>query len=70
MDLLNIDNAKSYSTEKRLQQALKKTGLNDTRCIVVLNREGRYTAIFTAAQCEISNIPMGHPAHCGYPVVN
>lgn len=43
----NIDTAKSYATEENLMKALKKLGFDAYRPMVVRNREGRYTAIFS-----------------------
>ena len=49
---INIDNSRSYKTEANLVKALEALGLDDTwRKIVVRNREGRFTAIFTLGQC-------------------
>ena len=47
---LNIDNAKSYATEKNLLEGLKKLGFENERFVVVLNRQHRFTAIFPAPQ--------------------
>ncbi|AKE44869.1 hypothetical protein AU106_gp238 [Sinorhizobium phage phiM9] len=46
----NIDNAKSYKTEANLMKALEKIGINDQEDVfmVVCNREGRFTALFSA----------------------
>jgi hypothetical protein len=46
----NIDSAKSYATEKNLMSALEKLGITDEldKFMVVCNRKGRYTAIFSA----------------------
>jgi len=43
---MNIDDAKSYATEENLMKALKKLKLNDRLPLVVLNRKGRFTAVF------------------------
>jgi len=43
----NIDTAKSYATEENLMKALSKFGLADHKPLVVRNREGRFTAIFS-----------------------
>ena len=45
----NIDTAKSYATEANLMAALEKIGLADRNPMVVRNREGRWTAIFSAS---------------------
>jgi hypothetical protein len=43
---LNIDTSKSYATEENLTKALKRSGLDGLRPLIVLNRAGRYTAVF------------------------
>ncbi|QIG69733.1 hypothetical protein PP935_gp163 [Rhizobium phage RHph_N34] len=50
---MNIDNCKSYASEENLIKAINKLGLCKEldRFIVVCNRKGRYTAIFSY-QCE------------------
>jgi len=45
--MMNIDTAKSYATEENLMKALAKLGLAELRPMVVRNREGRWTAIFS-----------------------
>jgi len=63
----NIDNARNYATERTLVKALEKRGLNDFDPIVVRNRAGRWTAIFSIAR-------VGHDAmiipHHGFILVN
>ena len=54
---MSIDNSRSYKTEDNLVKALAKLGWNNTydhRCLIVCNREGRFTAIF-----PLSNIKDG-----------
>ena len=63
----NIDNSKSYKTEKNLERALDRDGLHDFRRLVVCNRAGRFTAIFPLAWNEQCNA--GLIAHLGYFVV-
>jgi hypothetical protein len=46
----NIDTAKSYATEANLLKALEKHGLAEARYMVVRNRAGRFTAIFSLSQ--------------------
>jgi hypothetical protein len=43
---MNIDTAKSYSTEANLMKALSKVGLDKMSPLVVCNRSGRFTAVF------------------------
>jgi hypothetical protein len=47
MNTMSIDTSKSYATEKNLMKALTKLGLADRNPMVVRNREGRWTAIFS-----------------------
>jgi hypothetical protein len=47
--LMNIDTAKSYATETNLMVALHNMGLADSNPMVVRNRDGRWTAIFSAS---------------------
>jgi 3-mercaptopyruvate sulfurtransferase SseA len=44
---MNIDTAKSYATEENLTKALTKLGIADWHPMIVRNREGRFTAVFT-----------------------
>lgn len=46
---LNIDNCRSYKTEANLIKAINNAGFNREldRFIVVCNRKGRFTAIFS-----------------------
>jgi hypothetical protein len=46
---LNIDTSKSYATEENLMKALRKLGLADRKPMVVCNRAGRFTAIFSVS---------------------
>lgn len=54
---MNIDNAKSYATEKNLINAINKLGFckEMDKFIVVCNRKGRFTAVFSAQSPRISN---------------
>lgn len=68
--MTNIDNQKSYSSERNLQTALIKHGLNTANPIIVRNREGRWTAIFTAARLDRAGLPLIAPCHRGFLTVN
>lgn len=46
---MNIDSARSYATEKNLNDALEKLDIHQYRHVVVCNRAGRFTAIFPAS---------------------
>jgi hypothetical protein len=64
----DIDTARSYATEARLNRALTKIGLAEARPIIVRNRAGRWTAVFG---WNLSGI--GAPmviAHAGFKVIN
>ncbi|AIK68421.1 hypothetical protein P10VF_208 [Rhizobium phage vB_RleM_P10VF] len=52
----NIDNCKSYKTEDNLYKAINKLGLTREldQFLVVCNREGRFTAIFSPQSPRIS----------------
>ena len=54
---MDIDNCKSYATEENLYKAINKAGFTKEmdRFIVVLNRKGRYTAIFSQHSERIKN---------------
>jgi len=68
--MLNIDNAKSYATEENLMKALEKVGLTALRPIIVCNRAGRFTAIFTVAMCHRAEINAGSLPHLGFLTVS
>ena len=68
--MFDIDNAKSYATEENLDKALAKIGLDKAHGLVVCNRAGRFTAIFTVGRCEVAEVPMMLPAHNGFMIVN
>jgi hypothetical protein len=53
MSFNDIDTAKSYATEANLIKALEKLGFADKRPMVVRNRAGRYTAIFSLSHSGI-----------------
>ena len=67
---MNIDTAKSYSTEPLLERAIIRMDLHKARYIVVCNRKGRFTAIFTVARCNAAGINAGEPAQRGFFIVN
>ncbi len=67
---MNIDTARSYATESGLEAALLKMGLETAKPLIVCNREGRFTPIFTAARCAIAQLNVGIPPHHGFFIVN
>lgn len=44
---MNIDNSHSYATEANLVAALKRLCLDMYKPLIVRNRKGRFTAIFS-----------------------
>ncbi len=66
---INIDDAKSYATEKNLGKALDKAGLSFLRPVVVRNREGRYTAIFSVGMANREKHSPTIPAFHGFPII-
>ena len=52
-NIVDIDDARSYVTEANLMEALDKRGLGDMPRVVVRNRAGRFTAIFTHGRVEV-----------------
>ncbi len=68
--MTNIDQQKSYSSERNLYIALVKHGLNAADPIIVRNREGRWTAIFTVARLNRGGFPLIAPCHRGFLIVN
>lgn len=67
---MNIDHSKSYATEIALELALKKLGVEKLPngefpgLVVVRNRTGRWTAVFSFA------IHGAAPAHNGFMTLN
>ena len=57
----NIDTAKSYTTEANLVKALDALGWAADDYMVVRNREGRFTAIFSHGM-----VKSVAPAHQGF----
>lgn len=73
--MINIDDARSYTDEIRLWRALENLGFNKLNPIVVCNRKGRFTAIFSLAHIEQANhrcsgVPMIAVVQKGFLVVN
>lgn len=64
--MINIDNARSYATEANLQVALKKYHLDDRHPIIVCNRAGRFTAVFSAHRLEGD---LAYAPGLGFPVI-
>lgn len=65
---LDINTARSYTTEANLDKYLAKTGLDEFRPLKVKNTDGRWTAVFG---CTLS----GHPnppsiAWLGFIIIN
>lgn len=66
MDFFNIDKAKSYATEANLMAALDRLGFADKRPMVVRNRTGRWTAIFSLSHAGIEGGYIGVFAGHGF----
>lgn len=62
----NIDLAKSYATEENLMRALKQLGFDTMRPMVVCNRAGRFTAIFSLSRAGIDGGYIGLFAAKGF----
>jgi len=45
--MMNIDEARCYATEANLLKALAKFGFDKCRYMIVCNRSGKFTAIFS-----------------------
>lgn len=67
-NIYNIDTAASYATEDNLLKAIKKKLGDNVRFMVVRNRAGRYTAIFSASMNN--HIMPIHIANAGFKVFN
>ena len=67
---MNIDDSKSYATETGLELALEKIGVKKMPngefpgLVVVRNRTGRWTAVFSFAVHGVQ------PAHLGFMTLN
>jgi hypothetical protein len=61
--MLNIDNSRSYATEANLLKAIKKLRV-DKGYVVVKNRQGRWTAIFSY------HVHGVRPVHYGFMTIN
>lgn len=70
VNILDIGNARSYKTEANLLAALATFGLAEVPRLVVCNREGRFTAIFTAGRTTQESIPVMQVAQAGFPVIS
>lgn len=51
--MFNIDTCRSYATEENLTKAIAKLFGDDVRYLVVCNRTGRFTAVFSLANNNI-----------------
>lgn len=65
---MNIDDSRSYATEEALHKAIRKYFGDDVRYLVVCNRAGRFTAIFSAS-FNPNHMPI-HFANRGFKVFN
>lgn len=65
----NIDTARSYVSEEKLKLAIEKRMGTNVRYMVVRNRAGRYTAIFSAEMNREVIMPI-HIANFGFKVFN
>lgn len=61
--MLNIDKSKSYATEENLVKALKKLRATNGY-VIVRNRMGRYTAVFSY---HVHGVRM---VHAGFMTIN
>ncbi len=52
----SIENSRSYATEAALVKALTKYGFAQDRYTIVLNRAGRFTAIFPFSNIKDGNV--------------
>ena len=69
--MTKIDDCKSYATEANLLKALERFSLINENPIVVRNREGRWTAIFSIAQTSMRNGGyLGFASQHGFMTVN
>ncbi len=68
--IFNIDDSRSYKTEGNLLHALNIQGLADVPKLVVCNRKGRFTAIFTLNRLIKADIPMMEVVEAGFPVIS
>ncbi len=66
---INIDHAKSYATERNLSKALDKASLSALRPVVVRNRTGRFTAIFSVGMANREKVSPTVPAFHGFPII-
>jgi hypothetical protein len=58
MNILDIDNCKSYATQENLLKALKKHQISDFRYLVVKNTQNRWTAIFPFSNIKDGNVTL------------
>jgi hypothetical protein len=68
-DVWNIDLAKSYATEDNLDRALDKTCLKPVPALVVRNRAGRFTAVYSKSMLDAHQIPFILAAQMGFKVL-
>lgn len=66
---LNIDTAKSYSTEANLEKSLVRLNLSAVRHMVVCNREGRFTPLFMVSVGDGTMYHAGDIAQLGFKVI-
>jgi hypothetical protein len=59
--IFQLDNCKSYATEKALMKKLETTGLINMMPVICCNREGRWTAIF-----GLDNAMKGQGGYLGF----
>lgn len=67
MEMYNIDNGRSYTTEINLEKALKRLNIHDHEYVVARNRTGRWTAIFPFSQITDGNV--GRYARLGFMTI-
>jgi hypothetical protein len=64
------DDSKSYASEARLLAALEHNGLHDCRPLIVRNRAGRWTAVFSATFLRAISRPIIKAARAGFKTLD
>jgi len=69
-NIVDIDDARSYATEANLEKALLTFGMVNIPRVVVRNRAGRFTAIFTHGRVEAMSMNHMFILSKGFPVIS
>lgn len=67
---MNIDTSRSYATEENLMKALERYGMKEASPLIVCNRLGRFTAVFTAGMLTRKNFPLASAATFGFLTID